>query len=186
MPPGDEIYVSTDIETDGPNFGDYSLLSLGACDAFDPARRFYVELRPISDKFIPEALAVSGLDRERLKAEGEPPVQAMRRFVEWTRSLGGRPVFCSFSTWDAGWVWQYLNHYLGPDSSPFSHSALDMKSLALGCYGGGWRDTSKGPLRRRHPEIFIGAGAHTHNALDDALEQAMLLRGLLAAARRGR
>lgn len=75
------LYISVDIEADGPIPGPYSMLSFGAAvagrqdaDGFtaaDPEERtFYRELRPIGEEFVPEALAVSGLDRERLVREG--------------------------------------------------------------------------------------------------------------------
>src|SRR5436190_2161731 len=110
-----DLYISVDIEADGPIPGEYSMLSLGAY-AVDgplepsagegsepPAGTFYVELQPISSRFVPEALAVAGLDRERLAREGAPPVQAMADFSAWVGALAGRgrqPVFVSFSTWD--------------------------------------------------------------------------------------
>ncbi|MFF4350389.1 hypothetical protein [Streptomyces sp. NPDC001530] len=34
------------------------------------AHTFYPELRPISEEFVPKALAVSGLDRDRLIRDG--------------------------------------------------------------------------------------------------------------------
>ena len=47
--------------------------------AADPERHtFYRELRPISEEFVPEALAVSGLDRERLGEEGLDPASGAR------------------------------------------------------------------------------------------------------------
>ncbi|WP_374222642.1 hypothetical protein [Streptomyces spinoverrucosus] len=81
------LYISVDIEADGPIPGPYSMLSLGAAvagrqdadglTAADPEERtFYRELRPISEEFVPEALAVSGLDRERLEREGAEPAAA--------------------------------------------------------------------------------------------------------------
>ncbi|MFE5966110.1 DUF6406 domain-containing protein [Streptomyces sp. NPDC056463] len=52
--------------------------------ACDPAERtFYAELRPISDAYDPEALAVSGLDRGRLAREGQEPAQAMNAAAAW-------------------------------------------------------------------------------------------------------
>ena len=39
-----EAYISVDVETAGPNPGQYSLLSIGACLVFVPAKTFYVEL----------------------------------------------------------------------------------------------------------------------------------------------
>ena len=55
-----------DIELDGPNPGDYSMICFGAV-LVEPAlsKTFYGQLRPISDRWIPEALAVSGFTREQ-------------------------------------------------------------------------------------------------------------------------
>jgi len=54
-----------DVESDGPIPGDYSMVSFGAV-IVEPllARTFYGKVRPISEKWIPEALAVSGHSRE--------------------------------------------------------------------------------------------------------------------------
>jgi hypothetical protein len=86
--------LSVDIEADGPIPGPYSMLSLGAAvagrqdatgfTATDPEEHtFYRELRPISEEFVPEALAVSSLDRERLKTEGHEPAVALAEFCDW-------------------------------------------------------------------------------------------------------
>src|SRR5918997_4342397 len=92
-----ETYVSVDIETDGPLPGVHSMLSIGAADVTDLSRTFYAELKPVSDTFVPDALAVSGLDRAKLAAEGRDPAEAMNDFLAWVKGLGGRPVFVSFS-----------------------------------------------------------------------------------------
>ncbi|WP_331489867.1 hypothetical protein [Streptomyces sp. Go40/10] len=67
--------------------------------AADPEERtFYRELRPNSAEFVPEALAVSGLDRDRLIAEGAEPDLALSEFAGWVRevSAGAQPVMCSY------------------------------------------------------------------------------------------
>ncbi len=58
-------YVMVDIESDGPIPGDYSMICFGAV-IVEPAlnRTFYGKLKPISDQFFPDALAVSGFTRE--------------------------------------------------------------------------------------------------------------------------
>src|SRR5688572_13059705 len=69
----DDIYISADIEADGPIPGRYSMLSFGlvVSGRFDGAafvplepgeKTFYRELRPISDEVDPAALAAAGLD----------------------------------------------------------------------------------------------------------------------------
>jgi hypothetical protein len=83
MPKSREILVSVDIEADGPIPGVYSMLSLGAARVDGAGKDFYVELQPVSTQFVPEALAVSGLDREVLARTGVEPGEAMRRFRQW-------------------------------------------------------------------------------------------------------
>ncbi len=58
-------YVMIDVESDGPIPGDYSMVCFGAV-IVEPGlnRTFYRRLKPISDQFIPEALAISGFSRE--------------------------------------------------------------------------------------------------------------------------
>ena len=52
--------IMVDIESDGPIPGDYSMISFGAVIVdTELSKTFYGKLKPISDKFIPEALAVS-------------------------------------------------------------------------------------------------------------------------------
>jgi len=58
-------YIMVDVEADGPIPGDHSMVFFGAI-VVEPAldRTFYGRLKPISDKWIPEALQVSGFTRE--------------------------------------------------------------------------------------------------------------------------
>ena len=80
--PAAAAYISVDVETAGPNPGQYSLLSLGACLVVDPANTFSVEFQPVTDAFVPEALRITGLEMERLRAHGLTPEQAMSRFAD--------------------------------------------------------------------------------------------------------
>ena len=89
-----DTYISVDIEADGPIPGVYSMISIGMAlagrfdgqrfEAVDPSTEtFYAELAPISEEFDPQALAVSGLDRDALRREGEDPAVAMSRAADW-------------------------------------------------------------------------------------------------------
>ncbi len=82
-----EIFVSVDVEASGPIPGKYSMLSIGACVAFDPSLHFSCYLKPISDEFIPEAMEVTGLSLEQLQKEGLEPIEAMKQFKNWVNSL---------------------------------------------------------------------------------------------------
>lgn len=168
------------------------MVSLGACaapvrdkrggvTAIDPAAHtFYRELRPISGTWIPKALAVSGLTRERLEQAGSDPEAAMSDFVEWIDAIcaehGAKPVFGAYPL---AFDWQFTYHYLVvyAKRSPFGHSAhFDMKTAYALLAGSGVRDATK----RNMPQWLLGSRRHTHNALEDAQGQADLLAGLLA------
>lgn len=182
------LYISVDIEADGPIPGPYSLLSLGAAvagvqdaDGFtaaDPEQHtFYRELRPISEEFVPEALAVSGLDRERLSREGAEPDVAMAEFTDWVRevSAGAQPVMCGYpAPYDWMFLYWYLIRFTG--SSPFGHSGcMDMKTLYATKAGVPLRAVAKGMM----PRHLLSERRHTHHALDDAIEQADLFARLM-------
>lgn len=46
-------------------------------------RSFYRELKPISEGFDPEALAINGLDRAQLTLSGVSPDKAMNEAFDW-------------------------------------------------------------------------------------------------------
>lgn len=176
-----DVFISVDVETDGPIPGDYSLQSIGAVLVDRPGESFYVELKPISDKFVPEALEVTGLDRERLAREGVEPAAAMRSFGDWVRTVagkGGRPVFVAFNaTFDWSFVHWYFVHFVG--QSPFGIAGLDVKAYYMGALGKRrWAETTK----RHIEERFRSELPHTHNALDDAREQAEVFAKIRAFA----
>lgn len=81
-----ERYFSVDIESAGPIPGKYSMLSLGACVVGNPDEAFYVELKPISKDFVPDALKISGFDLNRLEKDGESPDKAMKTFRRWVET----------------------------------------------------------------------------------------------------
>jgi DNA polymerase III epsilon subunit-like protein len=178
--PDNELYISVDVETSGPNPGQYSLLSIGACTVEEPQDTFYVELRPVSALATPEALQISGLSLERLAESGLPPVKAMARFAEWVEQVAGprRPVFVAFNApFDWMFVNDYFHRYLG--RNPFGHSALDIKALYMGLTGAAWQATGLKEVGRR-----CGLDLElSHNALQDALDQAEVFRCLLKQAR---
>lgn len=194
-----EVYFSVDIEADGPIPGPYSMSSFGAVvagyrkeyqhkalplvplDVGVEENSFYVELAPISDDFIPEAAAVSGLDRQKLIEEGADPAVAMAQFNDWvietTKRIGGefaRPVLVAYPLpYDWMWIYWYLRKFHG--NSAFGHSsALDIKTIASEKLGKLARKVGK----RTIPRHLKSKRKHTHNALDDAREQGELFANL--------
>ena len=66
-------YVMVGVESDGPIPGDYSMICIGAVIVEAAlSRTFYGKLRPISERWVPEALAISGFSREDTVAFDNP------------------------------------------------------------------------------------------------------------------
>lgn len=182
-----ELYVSVDVEADGPIPGPYSMLSFGmaVCGTFDgttftasdPSERtFYAELKPIGDDFDAKALEVSGLDRGRLAREGRDPEEAMRAAAAWVKTVAGGalPVLVAYPL-AFDWMWLYWYWMRFTARSPFGHSRhLDIKSLYAAKAGAMVAQSTK----RQMPAALLSDRPHTHNALDDALEQAELFQNL--------
>ncbi len=175
-----ETYISVDVEAAGPIPGTYSMLSLGACVVGSPEVSFYVELRPISDSAIPEAIAISGLSLVNLHSSGTDPAKAMRSFCKWVgrATEGSVAVFVGFN---APFDWQFVNWYfhnfLG--ENPFGINTLDIKAYFMGYAGCAWRSTSSSQL----PTWLQSGQPKTHNALDDCVAQAEIFAKLLSAPR---
>lgn len=180
-----ELLISIDLEADGPVPGteDYSMNSLGACLVEFPEETFYIEIKPISDKFDPEALAVSGLDREALKITGELPESAMQLFETWVQNMMAKyncnlAVAVTLSEWDNMFVDWYSVHFLSRRIVHFT--GIDMKSYFMGKHNIRlFKDTGRKQMLKHYPVTI----EHTHNALDDALEQAEIVRQMLADKR---
>jgi len=189
MPDRSTLFISVDVEADGPIPGPFSMISFGAavCGRFDgngftavdPTQdTFYRELRPISPDFIPEAQAVSGLDRAHLSTHGADPQEAMAAFRTWVTevSAGAKPIVVGYPVcYDWMFLYWYLIRFGG--HSPFGHSGcMDMKTMfALKA------DRSIAFVGKRSmPKHLLSDRPHTHNALDDAVEQGELFANLMA------
>lgn len=179
-----DVYFSADVETDGPVPGRHSMLSFGLAVAgrfdgrtFAPANptelTFYRELAPVFDDVDPGALEIAGLDRAKLMAVGALPKVAMNEAAAWIREVSGesRPVMVAFPlAFDWLWLQWYFLHF-GDGDPPFSFSScLDMKTLFWARQG----TTLDGAGKDDIPPELAPARPHTHNALDDAIEQAEL------------
>lgn len=157
-------YIMVDVESDGPIPGDYSMICFGAVIVDDELdTRFYGQVKPISDNWIPEALKVSGFTREDTLKFADPK-ETMTQFDKWIKkNCKGRPIFISDNN---GYDWQFMNFYflrfLG--SNPFGHSSMNLGSL----YKGMVKDTSKNFKHLRKTK-------HSHNPVDDVLGNAEAL-----------
>lgn len=166
-------------------------------DPSDPANHFYAELQPISDKYEPSAAAIGiyiGFDAIKAKTDpdasqrrdyliqvGETPEGAMNRFYEWVQMIKEREgtrhaVFAGFPLgFDWMWTYWYLCKF-SKEGSPFGHSRhIDIKTL----YAMKADTLIIRSIKSRMKKSLIPQVKHTHMALDDAIEQGILLMNIL-------
>lgn len=150
-------FIMVDVEADGPIPGDYSMISFGAVLVTPKMEHsFYGELKPISDKWVPDALKVSGFSREDTLTFPDPKT-VMQDFDKWLRQVSpNRPMFISDNN---GFDWQFINwyfhHFTG--TNPFGFSSTNLGSLYKG-------------LQKRMDVNFkhLRKTKHTHHPVDDA------------------
>lgn len=176
-----ETYVSTDIEADGPIPGPGSMLSLASA-AFGPGKAllstFSANLETLPgaapDPRTMAWWAENPAAWAACRTNPQPPDQAMRSYASWLEGLPGRPVFVGYpAAFDFLWVYWYLVRFTG--SSPFTHSALDIKSYAMAMLRHAYCESNK----RNMPARWFDPHPHTHVALDDAIEQGTLFCNML-------
>lgn len=150
-------FIMVDVESDGPIPGDYSMIAIGAIVVEpDLNRTFKGLLRPISDRWDPEALAVSGFSREETLAFEDPKV-VMEGFADWLNGTGlKKKIFIADNN---GFDWQFVNwyfhHFTG--KNPFGFSSQNLNSI----YKGITRDTFASFKHLRKTK-------HDHDPVNDA------------------
>lgn len=157
-------YIMIDVESDGPIPGDFSMISFGAVLVDEKLdKTFYGRLKPVSDKYIEEALCVSGHSRAETLLFDDPK-EVMENFSNWIKTVvKDKPVFISDNNgYDWMFICWYFHHFTG--SNPFGHSSQNLGSL----YKGMVKDMFQNFKHLRKT-------AHTHNPVDDALGNAEAL-----------
>ena len=185
-----EIYVSIDVESDGPIPIQNSMLALGAVAFTDDGRilgEYNVNLKPIpgavQDPGTMEWWATQEAAWKFVTSRTVTPEVGMRTFRQWCAGLltlghGDRLVpVCAPVGYDFTFLYVYLMKFGG--ESPFRFSALDVRSFLAGFRGVRWFRTSK---RHWKKEWFKGTPNHTHKPLDDAKGQGMAFMRMRAEA----
>lgn len=160
-----------DIESDGPCPGMHSMVCFGAV-IVEPGfqRSFYAQTSPISDIYVPEALAISGFSREE-HLKFPHPRDAMQNFEIWLQKNipnGKRPILWSDNNgYDAAFINYYFWNQL--NRNPFGWSSSNLGSF----YKGYKRDLYSTFKHLRKT-------SHTHNPVDDARGNAEALLTILS------
>jgi hypothetical protein len=102
------------------------------------------------------------------------PKLAMEQFVSWVNKQPGKPVaVCYPATFDFMFIYYYMINF--DLISPFSFSALDIKSYASAMLKLPYRESTK----RNMPKHWFSNNPHTHIAEEDAIEQGQLFINML-------
>lgn len=183
--PRQQIYVSIDIETDGPIPGEYSMLSCGAVAITahgEELGEFYEKIKPLPEaQQHPKTMAWWALYPEAWEeatCNARDADEVMNEFAVWLRGLK-RQGEVQFVAYPAGFDFTFVHWYLVKfvGANPLSFVCIDMKTYAMSLLGLPFKSITK----KRMPQIWKrNLPKHTHNALDDAREQAMLFSRMLA------
>jgi DNA polymerase III alpha subunit (gram-positive type) len=153
-------YIVVDVESDGPIPHKYSMVCFGAVIVESSlSKTFYGKVKPISENWIPEALAVSGITRQQHDTYDEPAM-VMDRFATWlSENSKDRPIFISDNpAFDWQWINWYFHTYLR--RNPFGFSARRIGDL----YCGMKMDAG---LNNEWKKLFRKT-KHDHNPVNDA------------------
>lgn len=181
------VFVVTDIETDGPDPGANSMLSLASVardEAGEDCGSFVINLRPLegagADPDTMRFWAGQPLAWAASTSDQQPPELAIDAFCAWVRGLPGRPVFVAHPlAFDGRFVDWYLRTFAGlrlyegpwTRTRLFHGTGIDLPSLIAGKLGWDYLDCRLD----NYPEAWLGGHAHSHLPLDDALGYAHLL-----------
>lgn len=173
-----EIYISTDVETNGPIPGIHSMLSLASV-AFDEDGNeigsFEINCEELEGSHPNEKTMqwwqenIDAYNETRI--EPVHPQVAMDRYYEWLMDLKskGKILFVAYPVaFDFMWVFWYLNRFKG--ESPFGHNGIDIRSYAMAMYKKGYLQSGK----EHYPSEWFDDLTLTHKAVDDARMQGHL------------
>lgn len=129
-------------------------------------RTFHGKARPISENWVPDALAVSKISRfEHLTYPS--PTETMSSFAEWiSKNSIGKPTMISDNP---AFDWQWINHYFHVfhGSNPFGFSARRIGDIYCGMKMDASLNSEWKRLYRRT--------RHDHNPVNDAMGNAEAL-----------
>lgn len=184
-------YFVTDVETDGPDPGIHSMLSLAsvACSATgERLGHFTVNLEALTDHAADAGTlawwATEPAAWAALVSQPLPASEGISRFVAWVKGFAGIPVFVAHPmVFDGAWVDWYLRRFAGirllhaPRTVEhlFHGGGLDLASFVMGRTNLSYEDCSN----KRYLDTWYGNHPHSHIALDDAEGYAHLLKVML-------
>ena len=168
-------YFSMDGEFSGLDHTKYDLISIGLVEVknnngiykVDNTRKFYLELKPLHDRFDPESMKVNNLNFSNLYKYGSEPKEACRQIIKYLDlKPGDTAVFVGYcNILDKIYTDQL---FLAADmENPFHYETIEISSLAIGKLGLEW-GYSEETLERK-----LGMNPMSSDKKQDALEDAL-------------
>lgn len=155
-------FIVVDVESDGQNFRQNSMVCFGAV-IVEPtlSKTFYGKVKPTTNLWVPEALAISGFSREE-HLTFDDPYEVMPEFAKWiNENSKDKPILISDNNgYDAGWINLYFQEY-NNGINPFGWSSRRIGDLYCGIKmdsRAGWKHLRK--------------TKHDHNPINDAMSNA--------------
>ena len=181
-----EVYVSTDIEANGRSPGHHSMLSFASV-AFKLDKTiistFERNLKELSgakpNRETMEWWQTQPKAWKACRQNQADPKEAMTNYLDWIKSLEGTPIFVAAPvSFDYRFISWYLWEFTGED--PFLNmnapQAIDINTYYIALMNTNITQSHRLSMPR---DLFDPDIPHTHRALDDAMEQAMLFCNLV-------
>lgn len=170
------IYISCDVETDGPIPGEFSMLSLGAVAFNEEGIKidtFYSNLLPLPNaKQDPKTMQWWQTEKEAWELTQEnqqQPEKTMSEFLSWLKSFNEDVKLIGYPLpFDFMFIVWYLVKFTG--KNPLGHNGIDIRSYYMGRADVNFDKSSKNYI----PNELHSTHPHTHHALDDAIGQGEL------------
>ena len=158
------MYISCDVESDGQVPGINSMVCFGAV-IVEPtlSKTFYGKVKPISEIWNPDSLAISGFSRKE-HLTFDDPVKVMTEFAEWIKENSkDRPIFIADNN---GFDFAFINYYFHVfyGSNPFGWSSRRIGDLYCGM-----------KMDSRASWKHLRKTKHDHDPLNDCLSNAEAL-----------
>ena len=190
-----DLYISTDIEADGPIPGEYSMLSLGAV-AIDSTGKiwgeFYRKLKRLPKaKQHPETMKWWKNNISSYKeatSNQENPKKVMQDYVTWLKEIKEKTkaeelvFYSSPLCYDYMFVYWYMVKFVNSFKSeqifkiPFAYNGVDFTSYAMGKKNLTYTDA----LTKNLPQSwFENLEKNSHKSIDDARRQGLILVNML-------
>jgi hypothetical protein len=188
----DEIFISLDVETDGPCPGLNSMLALGAAAFHSDGTElgtWYSTLHVLPDAYSNQAtddwwrtqpVALAEVLRNRCLAS-----ECIPQFATWLDGMSAVGRLTAVA-WPAAFDFSYVSYYLWrfAQRNPLGFSCLDTRSYMNGLAN--YPSYQGLPIKdgQKLSGKISKAGLRSHVAVDDAIEQGRVFMGLRAEALR--